>query len=73
MPEYAATLTQDSYQTGDGSILPVRRWGGKNPSAVVIAVHGFNDYSKSFDGIGQYLQTQGMAMIAYDQRGFGNS
>jgi alpha-beta hydrolase superfamily lysophospholipase len=47
------------------------------PRAVVVAVHGFNDYSKSFDtvpgapGVGPNLAHDGIAVIAYDQRGFG--
>src|SRR6185295_4936923 len=73
-------LTDQAFVTGDGAALPMRSWlpEGK-PVAVVLALHGFNDYSKAFDkvpgapGVGPYLASQGVAVIAYDQRGFGNT
>ena len=41
--------------------------------AVVLALHGFNDYSKAFEGAGRYWSTYGVVTYAYDQRGFGAS
>jgi acylglycerol lipase len=73
-------LTGKAFKTSDGLSLPVRQWLPEGaPTAVVLAVHGFNDYSKAFDkvpgapGVGPYLASQGVAVIAYDQRGFGNT
>jgi alpha-beta hydrolase superfamily lysophospholipase len=58
----------------------VRRWlPAEPPRAVVIALHGFNDYSNAFAeragsrGTGPYLAAHGFAVIAYDQRGFGRA
>ena len=72
-------LTDDGFITSDGLNLPVRRWlPATDPVGVVLALHGFNDYSKAFDtvpdapGVGPTLVTQGFAVFAYDQRGFGN-
>lgn len=73
-------LTDAAFITGDGLSLPMRSWlpEGK-PTAVVLGVHGFNDYSKAFDkvpgapGVGPYLSQHGVAVYAYDQRGFGNT
>ena len=72
------TLTDDRFTTSDGLTLPVRRWlPTTNPVGVVLAVHGFNDYSKAFDavpdapGVGPTLAAEGFAVFAYDQRGFG--
>ena len=74
------TLTDDAFVTSDGLKLPVRRWLSEtDPVGVVLAVHGFNDYSKSFDavpdapGVGPTLAAEGFAVFAYDQRGFGES
>ncbi len=75
-------LTDDTFVTSDGLRLPVRRWlpptdGERSLKAVVLAAHGFNDYSKAFDkvpgapGVGPYLAERGVAVYAYDQRGFG--
>ncbi len=41
--------------------------------AVVLALHGFNDYSNAFDGPGKVLASMGLAVYAYDQRGFGEA
>ena len=71
-------LTGDTFVTADGLSLPVRRWLPEaEPEGVILAVHGFNDYSKAFDmvagapGVGPTLAGHGFAVFAYDQRGFG--
>lgn len=74
-------LTEKNFVTSDGILLPVRRWlPHEAPKAVVVALHGFNDYAKAFDkipdnnlGTGPYLAAQGIAVFAYDQRGFGTA
>lgn len=76
-----AVLSESVFNTSDGLALPVRRWlpADNMPKAVVLALHGFNDYSKAFDkvpdapGVGPYLAARGIAVYAYDQRGFGRS
>ncbi len=58
----------------DGAALPVRRWlPDGTPRAVIVALHGFNDYSRAFDQPAAYLARRGIATYAYDQRGFGNA
>ena len=42
-----------------------------DPRAVILAVHGFNDYSHAFADFGAYAASQGIAVHAYDQSGFG--
>ncbi len=66
-------LSEDAYLTGDGLKLPVRRWMPKNPSAILIALHGFNDYSRSFEDPGDFFKKHRIGTYAYDQRGFGNN
>ncbi len=58
--------------TGDGMRLPLRVWravGEQN--AVVLALHGFNDYSKSFQEPAKFWADRRIITYAYDQRGFG--
>jgi acylglycerol lipase len=56
----------------DGYHLPLRRWGKlQRPNALVLALHGFNEYRNAFARLGTYLASQGMLTYAYDQRGFG--
>jgi alpha-beta hydrolase superfamily lysophospholipase len=72
----AAQLTTDMAVTPDGVGLPLRSWlpdAGIPPQAVVLALHGFNDYSNAFEATGRYFAAHGIATYAYDQRGFGAS
>jgi alpha-beta hydrolase superfamily lysophospholipase len=59
--------------TADNARLPMRAWLPKNtpPKAIILAVHGFNDYSNAFDMPGRWWAKHGIATYAYDQRGFG--
>ena len=59
----------------DGALLPVRVWPPTVApvKAVVVALHGFNDYSNFFTVPGRYLSSRGIASYAYDQRGFGGA
>jgi len=74
-PVVQPKLLHDQFTTADGAILPVRCWLPKAApvKAVVVAVHGFNDYSNSFVSTGKVLSLHGIACYAYDQRGFGHS
>ena len=68
-----ATLHHENYITADNLSLPVKRWLPNNQpiSSIIIALHGFNDYSNFFAASAQQLTDQGVASFAYDQRGFG--
>lgn len=69
-----AQLHDTAFITQDGVRLPLRRWlPDHDPQVVIIALHGFNDYSHFFDQPAQYLSKQGVACFAYDQRGFGEN
>lgn len=68
----APRLDGDHWLSRDGARLPVRAWlPAESPRAVVVALHGMNDYSNFFDEPGRYLAAHGVAAYAYDQRGFG--
>lgn len=69
-------LTEAAFTTTDDKLLPARRWlpqDGAPPRAVVLALHGFNDYSKAFDAPAKEWAKDGIATYAYDQRGFGGA
>ena len=40
---------------------------------MILALHGFNDYSNAFDAPAKLWAKQGIATYAYDQRGFGGA
>jgi alpha-beta hydrolase superfamily lysophospholipase len=68
-----ARLTDSTFVTADAEVLPLSRWPVAKPKAVIVALHGFNDYRKFFSSTAEYLQTQQIYSYAYDQRGFGAS
>lgn len=59
--------------TGDGTHLPLKVWkpADRAPQSVLLALHGFNDYSNFVNGMAAWLAERGVAVYAYDQRGFG--
>jgi alpha-beta hydrolase superfamily lysophospholipase len=63
------------FVTSDGATVPVRiQMPPADPlKAIVLAVHGFNDYGRAFESVGAFLKSRGIGVIAYDQRGFGMS
>jgi alpha-beta hydrolase superfamily lysophospholipase len=70
----APELDGDRLIAFDGAALPVRSWlPASPPKAVVLALHGFNDYSNFFASPGAFLSARGIAAYAYDQRGFGGA
>lgn len=68
-------IRQDTFVADDGALLPVRSWLPEHGPvrAVIVALHGFNDYSNFFATSGRYLSRHGIASYAYDQRGFGRA
>jgi acylglycerol lipase len=72
-------LTQDRVVSFDGAELglmtwlpPAASWKGE-PWAVIVGVHGMNDYANAFHLSAPWWAEQGVATYAFDQRGFGRS
>ncbi len=58
----------------DGAHLPLRVWlPAGRVKATILALHGFNDYLNAFDGPAADWTRDGIAVFAYDQRGFGRA
>jgi acylglycerol lipase len=76
-PNPIPRFTAESFVAADGQVLPLRRWlppggnGAGQVKAVILALHGFNDYNNAFEGPGEAWAKRGIATYAYDQRGFG--
>jgi acylglycerol lipase len=65
-------IAGDALVAADGVRLPLRSWLPEGaPKAVILALHGFNDYSKAFEAPAACWAKRGIATYAYDQRGFG--
>jgi acylglycerol lipase len=68
----APALLADRLVMADGAALPLKSWlPTLPPRAVVIGLHGFNDYSNAFAIPAEAWLSDGIATYAYDQRGFG--
>jgi acylglycerol lipase len=65
--------TEDRYVTRDGTKLGLMHWDASMPKAVIVALHGMNDYSNAFAMPAPWWASQGISTYAYDQRGFGKS
>jgi len=65
----------DHFVSFDGTRLPLRSWSvpEQRNRAVIIAVHGFNDYSNFISDAALWFSAQHISVYAYDQRGFGNA
>ena len=77
---FAPRLGPDVFIAQDGSRLPMSVWTATDgqgepaePWAVIVGLHGMNDYSAAFGLAGPYWSARGVTTYAYDQRGFGRS
>lgn len=68
-------LEADTFVSFDGERLGLTRWEAADgaPWAVIVGVHGMNDYANAFHLAARWWARQGITTLAYDQRGFGRS
>jgi acylglycerol lipase len=66
-------LTATAAVMADGYQLPVTVWETEAPRAVILALHGFNDYSNAFAGPANFFGRHNIVTYTYDQRGFGET
>jgi len=70
----APALYPEAAVMADGYRLPLTVYRpAREPDAIFLALHGFNDYRNAFNGPGRYFAKRGIMTIAYDQRGFGET
>lgn len=69
-------VAAERFVSFDGAELGLTAWlpsEGAEPSAVIIGLHGMNDYANTFYLAGPWFAERGVALFAYDARGFGRS
>ena len=65
-------LDGEAVIAADGARLPLHAWLPEGtPTAVLLGVHGFNDYGNAFAIPAARWTADGLVVYAYDQRGFG--
>jgi alpha-beta hydrolase superfamily lysophospholipase len=60
----------------DRTPLFIRRWAPAKeppPSATVVLAHGYAEHSGRYEALANRLGWRGLALVAYDQRGYGRS
>jgi len=64
-PVLEPKIEKEHFIAADGAKLPVRSWLPKDSAvkAVVVALHGFNDYSNAFTATGSYLSQAGHRVL----------
>lgn len=72
-PWMDAAVYRGDVRADDDYRLPYRLWLPKAPRAALLLVHGVCDYAGAFDAICPYFATCGYAVLAIDQRGFGQT
>src|ERR1700712_4592139 len=69
-----ARIEADAIVSFDGARLGLSEWDAPgDPWAVIVGVHGMNDYANAFHLAAPWRAEQGGTTVAYDQRGFGRS
>lgn len=69
-------LEDHAFVSFDGARLGLTRWDAQNtqkPWAVIVGVHGMNDYANAFHLAAPWWAARGVTSYAFDQRGFGRS
>ena len=67
-------IAGDIFTSFDNSELPLRIWLPANEiNGVIIALHGFNDYSNFIKDSASFFNRRKLAVYSYDQRGFGET
>ncbi len=74
-PVISCQITDSFFITTDGTPLPLKSWRPPQDEirSIIIALHGFNDYSNFFQQPGVFFGQSRTVSYAYDQRGFGGS
>lgn len=71
-PVQAPYFDDEAFYPADGRRLALSAWRPDGePWAVLVSLHGFNDYRNAFREPGEYFAENGILTYAYDQRGFG--
>lgn len=65
----------ETFYSFDGAALGLSTWAPEDgePWAVILGLHGMNDYGEAFFPAGPWFAERGVVVYAYDARGFGRS
>ena len=68
------SFSGDRFVSFDGARLGLTTWAAEGePWAVIVGLHGMDDYANAFHMAGPFWAKAGITTYAYDHRGFGRS
>ncbi len=69
------TVAMDEFfgESSRGGTQLRRRWAVDGAKAAVLIVHGIGEHSGRYIHVGDFLESKGYDVLAFDQRGFGQS
>ena len=72
-PAMEATSSVDMVAIANGESQLRRTWTAADPRAVVLIVHGIAEHSGRYEHVARQLVNAGFTVVAYDQRGHGET
>jgi alpha-beta hydrolase superfamily lysophospholipase len=72
-PAQAHFADDSHWIAGDGYRLAFSSWQAAKPRAIIVALHGMNDYGEAFAMPAKFWSENGVSTYAFDQRGFGRT
>ncbi|MEZ5340050.1 MAG: alpha/beta hydrolase [Acidimicrobiales bacterium] len=68
-----STVSPYFAETANGLTQLRRRWSVEQPKAAILLVHGIGEHSGRYEFVGETLARQGYDVLAFDNRGFGQT
>ena len=66
-------IIKDYFHTSDGEKLKLRFWQSKkNSEVIILGIHGYSDYSNSFNIPANFFSKFNIDFYSFDLRGFGS-
>ena len=72
-PTQAHFADDSHWIADDGYRLAFSSWPAAKPKAIIVALHGMNDYGEAFAMPAKFWSEHGVSTYAFDQRGFGRT
>lgn len=66
-------MKESFIQLNDGLNINLIQWHVDQPKAHLLVVHGYAEHAARYDHFAKYLNTRGINVTSYDQRGHGKS